>query len=95
MSRGTQDTGIDAGAAWMQRGTACAAEGLIPGNPEAVMPSQMPPVPPANRSPKGPGAPSKPAKNTAPAEDAPENVEQQGERANVKQNTTTQNRKSR
>ena len=59
------------------------------------MPSQMPPVPPANRSSKGPGAPPKPAKNTAPQEDVPENVDQQGDRANVRQNTTNQDDKHR
>jgi hypothetical protein len=59
------------------------------------MPSQLPPVPPANRSSKGPGTPPKPAKNTAPQEEAAENVEQQGERANIKQNTTNQDHKHR
>jgi hypothetical protein len=60
-----------------------------------VMPSQMPPVPPANRSSKGPDAPPKPAKNTGPQDEAPENIEQQGERANIKQNTTNQDYKGR
>jgi hypothetical protein len=59
------------------------------------MPSQMPPVAPANRSPKGPGAAPKVSKNTAPDEQAPENVEEQGERANIKQNTTNQDRRHR
>jgi hypothetical protein len=76
-------------------GTAAATRGFNSGNPEIVMPSQMPPVPPANRSPKGPGAAPKVSKNTAPDEPAPENVEQQGERANVKQNTTNQDHKHR
>jgi len=53
--------------------------------------SKMPPVPPANRSPKGPGD-----EGRAP-QDAPElhrkretNIEQEGDRANVKQNKTPQ-----
>ena len=64
-------------------------------NRETVMPSQMPPVPPANRSPKGPGAAPKVSKNTVPDEQVPENVEEQGERANIKQNTTNQDRRHR
>jgi hypothetical protein len=68
---------------------------LIPANLEIAMPSQMPPVPPANRSSKGPGAAPKVSKDTAPRERAPDNIEQEGERANIKQNTTNQDYKNR
>jgi hypothetical protein len=52
------------------------------------MSAHMPPVPPANRSKKGTGgdaqsSPSEPAKNPQ-----PQNISEQGETANIKQNTT-------
>lgn len=51
--------------------------------------SQMPPVPPANRSPKGPG--NKPEVNAEdPAPKARENYAEQGRHGNIKQNTTHQ-----
>lgn len=55
--------------------------------------SDMPPVPPAGRSPKGPGASSgpnaggKPAKNYSPEN---RNLAEQGRQGNIKQNTTNQ-----
>lgn len=49
--------------------------------------SQMPPVPPASRSPKGPGATPRAAKNTAKPEPAPENAAEQGDEGNISQNT--------
>jgi hypothetical protein len=47
----------------------------------------MPPVPPANRSPKGPGDNSEVSKDaaTSPAE---VNTAEQGDTANIRQNTT-------
>lgn len=59
---------------------------------EDVMPKPMPPVPPANRSPKGTGDAQEAPKDTAGPERPVENIDQQGERANVRQNTTTQDR---
>jgi hypothetical protein len=52
--------------------------------------TKTPPVPPANRSPKGPGDKPKVERDTAPDDERAENVDQQGERANVRQNTTNQ-----
>ena len=55
------------------------------------MAKQLPPVPPANRSPKGPGDGSrKPKDDVKLHEKREQNIEQQGDRANVKQNTTPQ-----
>jgi|KBSMisStandDraft_5_1062788.scaffolds.fasta_scaffold5680685_1 hypothetical protein len=55
------------------------------------MAKQQPPVPPANRSPKGPGDDSRKPKDDAKLHEKREqNIEQQGDRANVKQNTTPQ-----
>ena len=48
------------------------------------MPTKPPPVPPANRSPKGTGDSPEVAKDTSPQKKPPENIDQQGERANVK-----------
>ena len=47
----------------------------------------MPPVPPANRSPKGPGDKSEVSKDAA-ASHAEINTAEQGETANIRQNTT-------
>jgi hypothetical protein len=47
----------------------------------------MPPVPPANRSPKGTGS-DPDANPDNPATEEAENVDQQGDRANVRQNTS-------
>lgn len=46
-----------------------------------------PPVPPASRSPKGPGSRSEPRADDAPGK-KPDNVAEQGETANIRQNTT-------
>lgn len=47
----------------------------------------MPPVPPANRSPKGPGDKSEVSKDTV-ASHAEINTAEQGDTANIRQNTT-------
>lgn len=49
--------------------------------------SHMPPVPPANRSPKGTGDDFEAAKET-PKKHAEVNTLEQGDTANIKQNTT-------
>jgi len=49
--------------------------------------NDMPPVPPANRSPKGSGDKSEVAKDTA-ASHAETNTAEQGDTANIRQNTT-------
>jgi hypothetical protein len=49
--------------------------------------SHMPPVPPANRSPKGPGDKSEVSKDAA-ASHVEVNTAEQGETANIRQNTT-------
>jgi hypothetical protein len=48
----------------------------------------MPPVPPANRSHKGTGDDAEANKDTAAANKAEINTAEQGETANIKQNTT-------
>ena len=53
------------------------------------MSNHMPPVPPANRSPKGPaGHDPKVAQDTSHRRDEPPNPSEQGDTANVRQNTT-------
>ena len=52
------------------------------------MTSHMPPVPPANRSDKGPGSDPKAEQDTSAHHPKPENSAEQGETANIKQNTT-------
>ena len=53
--------------------------------------SKPQPVPPANRSPKGPGDEGrKPQDDAELHQKRDKNIEQQGDRANVKQNTTHQ-----
>jgi hypothetical protein len=54
------------------------------------MSSHMPPVPPANRSPKGPTAqPDTHAeKDTSHKHGEVQNISEQGDAANIKQNTT-------
>ena len=55
------------------------------------MPNRPPPVPAANRSPKGPGSQPDVPTDTAPKDRAvPDNIEQQGQQANTRQNTTHQ-----
>ncbi len=52
------------------------------------MSSHMPPIPPANRSPKGPKDETSPHQNAAAEHPEPQNIAEQGETANIKQNTT-------
>lgn len=54
--------------------------------------SKQPPTPPGNRSDKGPGEPDHTGKQAPqrPAGERPDNPEQQGRQANIKQNTTHQ-----
>jgi hypothetical protein len=52
------------------------------------MPSHMPPVPPANRTKKGMGAPAKSLQDDSIKHTEPQNIAEQGETANIKQNTT-------
>ena len=49
--------------------------------------NEMPPIPPANRSPKGPGGESKVKKDTSFTKKV-DNTAEQGDTANIKQNTT-------
>jgi hypothetical protein len=49
--------------------------------------SQMPPVPPASRSPKGPGDAQKADPDTAKKKDAPDNLDQSDRQGNISQNT--------
>ncbi len=51
------------------------------------MKSHMPPIPPASRSNKGPNDDNDPSQ-TAAKKPAPQNSAEQGETANIKQNTT-------
>jgi hypothetical protein len=61
----------------------------MPFESEPAMSSHMPAVPPANRSPKGPGsAPETPKDTSADKHAAPQNIAEQGETANIMQNTT-------
>jgi hypothetical protein len=50
--------------------------------------SQMPPVPPDNRSHKGPGSDPAPQTTDKPAQR--QNLAEQGRQGNIKQNTTNQ-----
>ena len=52
------------------------------------MTSHMPKVPPANRSKKGTGADPEVRQDTSIKHRQPENTAEQGETANIKQNTT-------
>jgi hypothetical protein len=52
------------------------------------MMSRMPPVPPASRSKKGPGAEPTVPKDTSLKHPEPQNTDEQGDTANIKQNTT-------
>ena len=58
--------------------------------------AQLPPVPPANRSPQGSSTPGKgeadPVRDKSQAEDRNSNIEQQGQTANTIQNTNNQGR---
>ncbi len=50
--------------------------------------NEMPPVPPANRSHKGPGDNTEANKDTSKGHEGVQNSAEQGETANIKQNTT-------
>ena len=52
------------------------------------MTSAMPPVPPANRSKKGTGGSPQSLRDNSAKQSKHENIAEQGETANVKQNTT-------
>jgi hypothetical protein len=54
--------------------------------------SKMPPIPPDNRSDKGPGGSVHAGREAShkPAGERPDNPDQQGRQANIKQNTTHQ-----
>jgi hypothetical protein len=55
------------------------------------MSSHMPPVPPANRSPKGPrGSDRKIAQDPSLKHEERQNTSEQGDTANIKQNTTNE-----
>jgi hypothetical protein len=56
----------------------------------SIMTSQMPRVPPANRSKKGPGADPETSKDTSLKHPEPQNIDEQGDTANIKQNTTNE-----
>jgi hypothetical protein len=61
----------------------------LPGTMESVqMSSHMPPIPQANRSPKGPKDETSPCQDAATKHSEPQNIAEQGETANIKQNTT-------
>jgi hypothetical protein len=53
-----------------------------------IMPAHMPPVPPANRAKKGSSSDSDKARDTTIKHPEPDNTTEQGDRANVMQNTT-------
>jgi hypothetical protein len=55
-----------------------------------AMTKHMPPVPPANRSNKGTGGESEPLPDNSVKHPEPQNIAEQGETANIKQNTTNQ-----
>jgi hypothetical protein len=50
--------------------------------------NEMPPVPPANRSPKGTGDHTETNKDSPKGHEGEQNAAEQGETANIKQNTT-------
>jgi hypothetical protein len=52
------------------------------------MSSHLPPVPPANRSKKGTGGDTAAARGDTLKHPEPQNISEQGETANIKQNTT-------
>jgi hypothetical protein len=52
------------------------------------MSSRMPPIPPANRSNKGPNPSTKPPQDTTLKHPEPQNIAEQGETANIRENTT-------
>jgi hypothetical protein len=52
------------------------------------MTKHMPPIPPANRTNKGTGGDPEPPQDASIKHPEPQNVAEQGETANIKQNTT-------
>lgn len=52
--------------------------------------SQMPPVPPAARSPRGPGGTKRAAADTSKRKGPPDNPAEQGRQGNISQNTRHQ-----
>jgi len=52
------------------------------------MPSHMPPIPPANRNKNDPGANPAKTQDQSLKHAEPQNTSEQGETANIKQNTT-------
>ena len=52
--------------------------------------TNMPPVPPASRTPKGAGSEPHPNTEDKKPDDRQRNLDQQGRQGNIKQNTTTQ-----
>jgi hypothetical protein len=52
------------------------------------MTGRMPPIPPANRSNKGVAPQTEAAQDTSHKKDHTQNIAEQGETANIKQNTT-------
>jgi hypothetical protein len=50
--------------------------------------NEMPPIPPANRSNKGTGDHTEPGKDTSGGHDEAQNTAEQGDTANIRQNTT-------
>jgi hypothetical protein len=53
-----------------------------------LMTGRMPPIPPANRSNKGVPQNAEAARDTSHKKDHTQNTDEQGETANIKQNTT-------
>jgi hypothetical protein len=57
---------------------------------EQKMPRHMPPIPPANRSKKGPVQNADRERDTSHKEVHTQNVSEQGDTANIRQNTTNE-----
>jgi hypothetical protein len=55
---------------------------------EIAMTSHMPPIPPANRNNKAPGSDPESVQVTSVKHPMPQNAAEQGQTANIKQNTT-------
>jgi hypothetical protein len=54
----------------------------------SAMTGHMPPIPPANRNKKAPGSDPESIQDTSLKHPTPQNVAEQGQTANIKQNTT-------
>jgi hypothetical protein len=61
---------------------------LAPSNRRVKMSSHMPPIPPGNQSDKGPKSNADLAQDTSKGHKGPQNTAEQGDTANIKQNTT-------